>query len=189
VTVNGRYVVSSSSTPRTPRSCPCSRCSASPGVPERRHPVRRHLASVRRRAFKLLPGGWDRGRQITVVRHEGYFPPRPPLPRRRAHALPRQLHEPALQVHDRRAGHLRDFLSPDLLKFQAIRAGSPTASTSSTSRSPARDEHGDGSVRQHRAPARDRLGARSRAAHPRPRGEPAPGKPPCAAAVEGTTRR
>jgi ABC-type transport system substrate-binding protein len=23
--------------------------------------------------FKLLPGGWDRGRSLTVVRHEGYF--------------------------------------------------------------------------------------------------------------------
>ncbi|MBL8605746.1 MAG: ABC transporter substrate-binding protein [Myxococcales bacterium] len=28
--------------------------------------------------FKLLPGGWDKGRQITLVRHDGYF--RPGLP-------------------------------------------------------------------------------------------------------------
>jgi ABC-type transport system substrate-binding protein len=28
--------------------------------------------------FKLLPGGWDRGRALTLVRHEGYF--RPGLP-------------------------------------------------------------------------------------------------------------
>jgi ABC-type transport system substrate-binding protein len=25
--------------------------------------------------FKLLPGGWDRGRSVTVVRHDGYFSP------------------------------------------------------------------------------------------------------------------
>ncbi len=25
--------------------------------------------------FKLLPGGWDRGRSLTLVRHEGYFRP------------------------------------------------------------------------------------------------------------------
>ena len=29
--------------------------------------------------FKLLPGGWDRGRSLTVVRHEGYYRPDVPL--------------------------------------------------------------------------------------------------------------
>lgn len=29
--------------------------------------------------FKLLPGGWDRGRSLTVVRHDGYFRPGMPL--------------------------------------------------------------------------------------------------------------
>lgn len=69
--------------------------------------------------FKLLPGGWDHGRQITVVRHEGYF--RPGLPyldavRTLFHVnLTSQRFKFTVGEQD----ILRDFLSPDLLKFQA----------------------------------------------------------------------
>ncbi|MDB4938549.1 MAG: Dipeptide-binding transporter, periplasmic substrate-binding component [Labilithrix sp.] len=69
--------------------------------------------------FKLLPGGWDRGRQITLVRHEGYF--RPGLP---------YLDEVRFLFHVNQTSQrfkfttgdldiLRDFLSPDLPRFQA----------------------------------------------------------------------
>ena len=44
-------------------------------------------------------------------------------------------------------------------------------------------------VRQRRDPARGRVGARSRAAPPRPRGEPAPGEPARAARRRGLRRR
>ena len=69
--------------------------------------------------FKLLPGGWDRGREITVVRHEGYF--RPGLPyldavRMIFHAnLTSQRFKFASGDQDL----LRDFLAPEILKFQA----------------------------------------------------------------------
>jgi ABC-type transport system substrate-binding protein len=69
--------------------------------------------------FKLLPGGWDRGREITVVRHEGYF--RPGLPyldavRMVFHAnLTSQRFKFATGEQDL----LRDFLAPEILKFQA----------------------------------------------------------------------
>jgi len=76
--------------------------------------------------FKLLPGGWDRGRQVTVVRHEGYFRPGEPY-----------LDGVRFLFHVGLAGQrfkfirgdqdmLRDFLSPDILKFQADARWKPT---------------------------------------------------------------
>jgi ABC-type transport system substrate-binding protein len=69
--------------------------------------------------FKLLPGGWDRGRQITLVRHEGYF--RPGLPyldevRMLFHA---SFNAQRFKFIAGDLDVLRDFLAPDLLKFQA----------------------------------------------------------------------
>ena len=68
--------------------------------------------------FKLLPGGWDHGRQITVVRHEGYF--RPGLPYLDAVRMLFRVNFNA-QRFKFLGGDLdilRDFLAPDLLKFQ-----------------------------------------------------------------------
>ncbi len=69
--------------------------------------------------YKLLPGGWDRGRQITLTRHEGYF--RPGLPYLDEVRLVFQVNFNA-QRFKFVAGDLdilRDFLAPDLLKFRA----------------------------------------------------------------------
>lgn len=69
--------------------------------------------------FKLLPGGWDRGRQITLVRSDNYF--RPGLPY--LDELRFVFHVNAIsQLFKFKSGDLdilRDFLSPDILKFQA----------------------------------------------------------------------
>lgn len=69
--------------------------------------------------FKLPAGGWDRGREITLVRHPGYF--RPGLPYLdEVHAL---FHVNFNAQRFKFVGGdldiLRDFLAPDLLKFQA----------------------------------------------------------------------
>jgi len=69
--------------------------------------------------FKLPQGGWDRGRQVTLERHDGYF--RAGLP---------HLDRVRFQFHAGVVGQrfkfmageqdlLRDFLTPDLLKMQA----------------------------------------------------------------------
>ncbi|MEA2748592.1 MAG: hypothetical protein QOI41_2735 [Myxococcales bacterium] len=68
--------------------------------------------------FKLLPGGWDRGREITVVRHEGYF--RPGLPY--LDAVRMVFHANVTSQRFKFAAGdqdlLRDFLAPEILKFQ-----------------------------------------------------------------------
>ena len=68
--------------------------------------------------FKLLPGGWDRGRQITLVRHEGYF--RPGLPYLDAMRILFHVNFNAQRFKfvSGDLDILRDFLAPDLLKFQ-----------------------------------------------------------------------
>ncbi|MBX3220194.1 MAG: ABC transporter substrate-binding protein [Labilithrix sp.] len=69
--------------------------------------------------FKLLPDGWHRGHDLTVVRHEGYF--RPGLPR--LDAVRWTFHEnPTSQTFKFIRGDLdvlRDFVTPELLRFQA----------------------------------------------------------------------
>ncbi|HSO34821.1 MAG TPA: ABC transporter substrate-binding protein, partial [Labilithrix sp.] len=69
--------------------------------------------------FKLLPGGWDRGRQITLVRHEGYF--RPGLPYLDGVRMLLHVSFNAQRFRFIRGDLdiLRDFLAPDLLQFQA----------------------------------------------------------------------
>lgn len=68
--------------------------------------------------FKMTPGGWQHGRELLVVRHDGYFKP----------GLPhldgvRFLFNVALMGQRFKflrgdQDFLRDFLSPDILKFQ-----------------------------------------------------------------------
>ena len=69
--------------------------------------------------FKLPAGGWDRGRQLTVVRHDGWMVPGAP-----------HLDGIRWTVHVNQTSQrfkftsggldiLRDFLPPDLLRFQA----------------------------------------------------------------------
>jgi ABC-type transport system substrate-binding protein len=68
--------------------------------------------------FKLLPGGWEHGRQITLVRHEGYF--RPGLPHVDAARWLFHVNQ-SNQYFKFVRGDLdviRDFLMPDLLRFQ-----------------------------------------------------------------------
>ncbi len=69
--------------------------------------------------FKLLPGGWDRGREITVVRHDGYF--RPGLPYLDAVRLVfhASFTSQRFKFATGELDILRDFLAPDILKFQA----------------------------------------------------------------------
>jgi ABC-type transport system substrate-binding protein len=69
--------------------------------------------------FKLPPGGWDRGRQLRLVRHEGYHIPGLP----RLDGVRWTFHvNPTSQRFKLTRGELgmmRDFLSPDLVAFQA----------------------------------------------------------------------
>ncbi|HVJ90807.1 MAG TPA: ABC transporter substrate-binding protein [Labilithrix sp.] len=69
--------------------------------------------------FKLLPDGWQRSQSLTLVRHDGYF--RPGLP---------YLDGVRWTFHDNQTSQafkflrgdldiLRDFVTPDLLRFQA----------------------------------------------------------------------
>jgi len=69
--------------------------------------------------FKLLPGGWDRGRQITLVRHEGYF--RPGLPYLDSFRYVFHVNATSQRFKFMRGEQdiLRDFLAPELLAFQA----------------------------------------------------------------------
>jgi ABC-type transport system substrate-binding protein len=69
--------------------------------------------------FKLMPGGWDRGRQITVVRHEGYF--RPGLPHLDAvrYLFHVNFTSQRFKFTSGQQDILRDFLAPDLLRIQA----------------------------------------------------------------------
>ncbi|WP_146653905.1 ABC transporter substrate-binding protein [Labilithrix luteola] len=69
--------------------------------------------------FKLPPNGWERAREINVVRHEGYF--RPGLPYLDGVRFLFNVNQTSQRF---RFAHgeqdiLRDFLAPDLLKFQA----------------------------------------------------------------------
>ena len=69
--------------------------------------------------FKLLPGGWDRGRQITLVRHEGYFRPGLPYLDAVRVLLHVNLNAQRFKFIQGDLDILRDFLAPDLLKYQA----------------------------------------------------------------------
>lgn len=68
--------------------------------------------------FKLAPGGWSRGRELRVVRHEGYF--RPGLPRLDGIRWTFHVNQTSQRFKLLR-GELdivRDFLAPDLAEFQ-----------------------------------------------------------------------
>lgn len=69
--------------------------------------------------FKLLPGGWDRGREITIVRHDRYF--RPGLPYLDAVRLVfhTNLNAQRFKLLRGEQDILRESLTPDLLKLQA----------------------------------------------------------------------
>jgi ABC-type transport system substrate-binding protein len=69
--------------------------------------------------FKLNANGWDRGRQITLVRHERYF--RPGLPYLDGIQVLFHVHFNAQKFKFLRGelDILRDFLAPDLVAFQS----------------------------------------------------------------------
>lgn len=69
--------------------------------------------------FKLLPGGWDRGRQITIVRHEGYFRPGLPYLDSFRYLFHVNATSQRFKFMNGEQDILRDFLAPELLKFQA----------------------------------------------------------------------
>jgi ABC-type transport system substrate-binding protein len=75
--------------------------------------------------FKLLPGGWERGRQIELVRHDGYF--RPGLPLLDGFRVVFHVNQTTQRFKLVRGEQdiLRDFLSPDLLHFRADPRWSP----------------------------------------------------------------
>jgi ABC-type transport system substrate-binding protein len=75
--------------------------------------------------FKLPPNGWDRGRQVTLVRHEGYFRPGLPYLDTFRYELHVNFTSQRFKFTSGDQDILRDFLSPDLLKFQADQRWKP----------------------------------------------------------------
>lgn len=77
--------------------------------------------------FKLLPGGWEPGRQITVVRHDGYY--RAGLPHVDAARWTFHVNQSSQYFKFVRGEQdvIRDFLMPDLLRFQADARWTPFA--------------------------------------------------------------
>jgi len=77
--------------------------------------------------FKLPPDGWQRGHTLTVVRHDGYFQPGLPY----LDGIRWTLHEnQSSQTFKFLRGDLdvlRDFVTPDLLRFQADPRWTPFA--------------------------------------------------------------
>jgi ABC-type transport system substrate-binding protein len=69
--------------------------------------------------FKLLPGGFEPGRQITLVRHEGYFRPGLPYLDSFRYLFHVNATSQRFKFTTGEQDILRDFLSPELLKFQA----------------------------------------------------------------------
>lgn len=69
--------------------------------------------------FKLPPGGWDRGRQLTVVRHDGWV--EPGAPHLDGIRWTFHVNQTSQRFKFTSGGLdiLRDFLTPDLLRFQA----------------------------------------------------------------------
>lgn len=75
--------------------------------------------------FKLPPGGWDHGRQLALVRHEGYF--RPGIPYLDGVRWTFQMNA-TTQRFKLMMGDLdatRDLTAPDMLRFQADPRWSP----------------------------------------------------------------
>jgi ABC-type transport system substrate-binding protein len=68
--------------------------------------------------FKLLPGGWDHGRQITLVRHEGYFRPGLPYLDGIRYVFHANFTSQRFKFTTGQQDILRDFLAPDLLRIQ-----------------------------------------------------------------------
>ncbi len=69
--------------------------------------------------FKLLPGGWDHGRQIKLVRHPGYFRPGLPYLDSFTYLFNVNTTSQRFKFATGEQDVLRDFLAPELLKFQA----------------------------------------------------------------------
>ena len=77
--------------------------------------------------FKLLPGGWDHGRQITIVRWEGYFRPGLPYLDAVQYSFHVNFTSQRYKFTTGAQDMLRDFLAPDSLKFRADPRWTPTA--------------------------------------------------------------
>jgi ABC-type transport system substrate-binding protein len=77
--------------------------------------------------FRLQPDGWQRGRSLTVIRHDGYF--RPGLPY--LDGVRWTFHQPAstqtLKFLRGELDVIRDYSSADLLRFQNDRRWTPFA--------------------------------------------------------------
>jgi len=71
--------------------------------------------------FKLPPGGWDRGRQLLLVRHEGYFRPGEPYLDGVRLLLGLGLNAQRFKFFAGDQDLLREVLVPDALKLQADR--------------------------------------------------------------------
>ncbi len=69
--------------------------------------------------FKLEPAGWERGRQLTVVRHDGYFKPGLPYLDGMRWLFHANQTSQRFRFIQGDLDVLRDFLMPDLLRFQA----------------------------------------------------------------------
>ncbi len=68
--------------------------------------------------FKLPPGGWDHGRQLRLVRHEGYFRPGYPLLDGVRWTFKVNQTSQRFKMTRGELDVMRDFLAPDLIAFQ-----------------------------------------------------------------------
>ena len=69
--------------------------------------------------FKLEPGGWDHGREITMVRHDGYFRPGQPYLDGVRIVFHANFNSQRYKLESGELDLLSNFLAPDQLKFQA----------------------------------------------------------------------
>lgn len=76
--------------------------------------------------FKLLPGAWDRGRQITMVRHDGYYRPGLPYLDEVRFLFKVNTTSQRFKFTTGEQDIVRDFLSADTQRFQADPRWIPT---------------------------------------------------------------
>ncbi len=69
--------------------------------------------------FKLLPGGWEHGRSVTVVRHEGYFRPGRPYLDAVTWTYGMGIVTQRFKLESGEVDALQDFSQADIVRFQS----------------------------------------------------------------------
>lgn len=80
--------------------------------------------------FKLLPGGWQRGRELKIVRHDGYYRPGLPYLDGVRWTFRQNLKNQAFKFFRGDLDMLREMVSPDQLRLQADPRWKPSAQSS-----------------------------------------------------------